>query len=134
MKNRFLTLLFGMLASSLTIAGHHEEPQVLAPMAQADQVIVLYEVPCSDVAIGIVTLKELIAHEVSASPIAYSSSPGLIGDNAIGAVDLHLSMASMEKAIAWQEGNEKWKTLQAKSLKACGVNVDDIKVTVVMAQ
>jgi hypothetical protein len=43
-------------------------------------------------------------------------------------------MASMEKAIAWQEGNEKWKTLQAKSLKACGVNVDDIKVTVVMAR
>jgi hypothetical protein len=40
----------------------------------------------------------------------------------------------MEKAVAWQEGNAKWKALQATSLKACDVNVDDIKVTVIAAQ
>ena len=134
MTTRLLLLLSGLLISSLTIAGHHGESKTIAPVASAGQVVVVYEVPCKDVATGVATLKDLIAYEASASPIAYSSSPGTIGDGAIGAVDLHLSIASMEKAVAWQEGDKKWKALQAISLKACDSSVDGIKVTVMAAQ
>ena len=134
MKNRYLILLSGLLVSSLTMAGHHEESKTIAPVASAGQVVVVYEVPCKNVATGLATLKDLIAYEVSTSPIAYSSSPAVIGENAIGAVDLHLSISSMEKAVAWQEGNEKWKALQAKSLMACDVNADDIKAIVLAVQ
>jgi hypothetical protein len=52
----------------------------------------------------------------------------------MGAVDLHLSEASMEKAIAWQESDAKWKDLQAKSIEACSINVEDIKATLLVAQ
>ena len=134
MINKFLIFLAGLLVSSLTIAGHHEESKTIAPVASAGQVVVVYEVPCENVATGLSALKDLIAYEASASPIAYSSSPATIGEGAIGAVDLHLSASSMEKAVTWQEGNAKWKALQAASLKACDVNVDDIKVTVIASK
>ena len=134
MINRFLILFSGILLSGLTIAVHHQQIETIAPVAFADQVIIVYEVPCKDVPTGLAALKELIAYEAASSPIAYSSSPGLIGEDAIGAVDLHLSALSMEKAVAWQESNKQWKAMQDKSLRACDVNVDDIKVTVITAQ
>ena len=129
-----LVLLTGLLVSSITSAGHHEESHTMAPVASADQVVVVYEVPCKNVQAGLTTLKDLIAYEVGASPIAYSSSPGLIGDAAIGAVDLFSSASSMEKAVAWQDSDTQWKALQAKSLQACGVNVDEIKATFIFAK
>jgi hypothetical protein len=40
----------------------------------------------------------------------------------------------MKKAIAWQEGDKKWKSLQAISLEACNVNIDELTATVMVAQ
>ena len=134
MINRYLALLTGLMVSNITFAEHHKENQMLAPVASEGQVIVMYEVPCSNMEAGLATLKTLIAYEAEASPIAYSSSPVIISSGVMGAVDLHLSEASMEKAIAWQESDAKWKDLQAKSIEACSINVEDIKATVLVAQ
>ena len=134
MINRTLVLLSGLLFSSVISAGHHEEAKTLAPVASAGQVVVVYELPCENVEAGLATLKGLIAYEVGASPIAYSSSPGIIGDAMLGAVDLHESISSMESALAWQESDAKWKAMQSKSMEACGVNVEDITATTILAK
>ena len=134
MINRYLALLTGLMVSSITFAEHHKENQMLAPVASEGQVIVMYEVPCSNMEAGLATLKTLIAYEAEASPIAYSSSPVMIRDGVMGAVDLHLSVSSMEKAIAWQESDTKWKSLQAISFEACNVNIDELTATMMVAQ
>ena len=134
MINRYLALLTGLMVSSITFAEHHKENQMLAPVASEGQVIVMYEVPCSNMDAGLATLEALIAYEAEASPIAYSSSPVMIREGVMGAVDLHLSVSSMEKAIAWQASDEKWKALQATSLEACNINIDDITATTMVAQ
>ena len=119
MINRHLALLTGLMVSSISFADHHKEPQTLSPVASEGQVIVMYEVPCSNMDAGLATLEALIAYEAEASPIAYSSSPVMIREGVMGAVDLHLSVSSMEKAIAWQASDEKWKALHASSDVAC---------------
>ena len=134
MINRYLALLTGLMVSSITFAEHHKENQMLAPVASEGQVIVMYELSCSNMDAGLATLKALIAYEVEASPIAYSSSPVTIREGVIGAVDLHLSASSMEKAIAWQEGDAKWQALQATSLETCNINIDDLTATTMVAQ
>jgi hypothetical protein len=134
MINRHLALLTGLMVSSISFADHHKEPQTPSPVASEGQVIVMYEVPCSNMDAGLATLKTLIAYEAEASPIAYSSSPVMIREGVMGAVDLHLSVSSMEKAIAWQASDEKWKALQATSLEACNINIDDITATTMVAQ
>ena len=134
MINRHLALLTGLMVSSISFAAHHKEPQTLSPVASEGQVIVMYEVPCSNMDAGLAALKTLIAYEAEASPITYSSSPVMIREGVMGAVDLHLSVSSMEKAIAWQASDEKWKALQATSLEACNINVDDITATTMVAQ
>jgi hypothetical protein len=134
MINRFLVLLTGLMVSSMALSGHHKESEKLAPVASAGQVVVVYEVPCKNVVAGLASIKDLIAYEVKASPISYSSSPATIGEGVIGAVDLHLSVASMQNAVSWQESDAKWKAMQAKSLEACGVTADDIKATIILAE
>jgi hypothetical protein len=52
----------------------------------------------------------------------------------IGAIDLHQSISSMESALAWQESDAKWKAMQSKSMEACGVNVEDITATTILAK
>ena len=131
---RHLALLAGLMVSSISFADHHKEPQALSPVASEGQVIVMYELSCSNMDAGLATLKALIAYEVEASPIAYSSSPVTIREGVIGAVDLHLSASSMEKAIAWQEGDAKWQALQATSLETCNINIDDLTATAMVAQ
>tara|TARA_B110000858_G_scaffold50965_1_gene59008 strand:+ start:297 stop:557 length:261 start_codon:yes stop_codon:yes gene_type:complete len=83
---------------------------------------------------GLATLKALIAYEAQSSPIAYSSSPVMFREGVMGAVDLHRSASSMEKAIAWQEGDAQWKALQATSLETCNVSTDDLTATMMVAQ
>ena len=134
MINRHLALLAGLMFSSMSFADHHKEPQTLSPVASEGQVIVMYEVPCSNMDAGLATLEALIAYEAEASPIAYSSSPVMIREGVMGAVDLHLSASSMEKAIAWQEGDAKWKALQATSLETCNININDLTATTMVAQ
>jgi hypothetical protein len=134
MINRHLALLAGLMISSISFADHHKELHTLSPIASEGQVIVVYEVPCSNMVAGLTTLKTLIAYEAEASPIAYSSSPVMVRDGVMGAVDLHPSASSMKKAIAWQEGDKKWKSLQAISLEACNVNIDELTATVMVAQ
>ena len=134
MINRHLALLAGLMISSISFADHHKELRTLSPIASEGQVIVVYEVPCSNMVAGLTTLKTLIAYEAEASPIAYSSSPVMVRDGVMGAVDLHPSASSMKKAIAWQEGDKKWKSLQAISLEACNVNIDELTATIMVAQ
>ena len=134
MINRHLALLAGLIVSSISFAEHHKEPQTLSPVASEGQVIVVYEVPCSNMEAGLATLKALIAYEAESSPIAYSSSPVMFREGVMGAVDLHRSASSMEKAIAWQEGDAQWKALQATSLKTCNVSIDDLTSTMMVAQ
>jgi hypothetical protein len=83
---------------------------------------------------GLATLKALIAYEAESSPIAYSSSPVMFREGVMGAVDLHRSVSSMEKAIAWQEGDAQWKALQPTSLETCNVSTDDLTATMMVAQ
>jgi hypothetical protein len=40
----------------------------------------------------------------------------------------------MEKAVIWQEGDAKWKTLLATSLETCNVNINDLTATMMVAQ
>ena len=134
MINRHLALLAGLIVSSISFAEHHKEPQTLSPAASEGQVIVVYEVPCSNMEAGLATLKALIAYEAESSPIAYSSSPVMFREGVMGAVDLHRSASSMEKAIAWQEGDAQWKALQATSLETCNVSIDDLTATMMVAQ
>ena len=134
MINRHLALLAGLIVSSISFAEHHKEPQTLSPVASEGQVIVVYEVPCSNMEAGLATLKTLIAYEAESSPIAYSSSPVMFREGVMGAVDLHLSASSMEKAIAWQEGDAQWKALQATSLETCNVSIDELTATMMVAQ
>ena len=134
MINRHLALLTGLMVSSISFAAHHKEPQTLSPVASEGQVIVMYEVPCSNMDAGLAALKTLIAYEAEASPITYSSSPVMIREGVMGAVDLHLSASSMEKAIAWQDGDAKWQALQATSFEICNINIDELTATAMVAQ
>ena len=59
MINRYLALLTGLMVSSITVAEHHKENQMLAPVASEGQVIVMYEVPCSNMEAGLATLKNI---------------------------------------------------------------------------
>ena len=89
MTYKKLLMIAVMLMSNSAIAGHHEKAGNLMPAAMAGQVVVAYEVPCTNPAAGADSLKALIAYEASASPVAYSSVATTIGETKVGAVDVH---------------------------------------------
>lgn len=134
MVSRIMLVAAVTLMSNSAIAGHHEKDNTLMPAAIAGQVVVAYEVPCADPVAGADSLKALIAYEASASPVAYSSVATMIGDAKVGAVDVHSSMASMERAFAWQEQDTTWLAMQAKSLALCGADLESIEMSVHAAQ
>ena len=106
----------------------------MKPIASSGQVVVVYEVPCVNPHRGIATLKSVIQHEANASPIPYSSVATKLDDALVGAVDVHSSMAAMEQAFAWQENDDTWLALQAKALKACEAQLDQISISIHSAQ
>jgi hypothetical protein len=95
---------------------------------------VVYEVPCVNPDQGIATLKELIGYEAGKSPIAYTSVATKLDDALVGAVDVHQSMAAMQRAFAWQEADKTWLAIQAKALKACEAQLDQISMRIHSAQ
>ena len=134
MTYRIIGLLTGLLAASQTLAGHHEASEAIKPIVSAGQVVVVYEVPCSNAAAGLAILKDLVAYEGGASPVSYSSTLTQSTDAVIGAIDLHKSMAAMEQAFAWQAGDETWTAMQAKALAICDVTLDQIGTKIYTAQ
>ena len=98
----------------------------LDPVASAPQVVVVYRNTCpgsEEKAISMI--KDLIAYERKASPIAYSSVPGVWNDGTIGAIDLHQSVAMMEKAFEWQGADSSWSAQYNAIVEVCGGNEFD---------
>ena len=134
MNYRTIGLVPGLLAASTALAGHHEASEAMKPIASSGQVVVVYEVPCVNPDQGVARLKELIGYEAGKSPIAYTSVATKLGDALIGAVDVHQSLAAMEQAFTWQEADATWLAIQAKALKACKAQLDQISMRIHNAQ
>ena len=126
MKYQTFALLTGLLVSGQSFAGHHDASETMVPIANAGQIVVVFEGPCTDSAQGLAILNELIAYEAVNSPIAYSSVAVSINESTVGAIDVHGSMAAMEEAFAWQEGDETWTAMQAKAFEACSTPLDQL--------
>ncbi len=143
MKYQIVALLTGLLVSSQSLGGHqmllggvlagnqalaedHHASEHTTPIAKPGQIVVVFEVPCTDSAQSLAILNELIAYEAVNSPIAYSSVAVSINESTVGAIDVHESMAAMEQAFAWQEGDETWTALQAKAFEACSTSLDQL--------
>ena len=134
MNYRIIGLVTGLLAASTALAGHHKASEEMKPVATAGQVVVVYEVPCVNPDQGVEGLKELIGYEAGKSPIAYTSVATKLDDALVGAVDVHQSLAAMQQAFAWQEADETWLAIQAKALKACEAQLDQISMRIHSAQ
>ena len=117
------------LVSTLANAAHHEK-EAIAPAATAGQVIVVYDWPCRDPEAAVVVLRKLIAYEADATPIPYSSVPVIHNAYNVGAVDVHASMESFEKAGAWQAGDAMWQEMIEEMAKVCASPVENLSVTV----
>ena len=124
-----LALFFSAAAS----AAHHESKQAIAPAATAGQVIVIYEWPCRDPEAAVVILKKLIAYEADATPIPYSSVPVIHNAYNVGAVDVHSSLESFEKAGDWQSGDATWQEMLQEMAAVCESPVENLSVTVLPA-
>ena len=134
MNYRIIGLVTVLLAASTALAGHHKASEEMKPVATAGQVVVVYEVPCVNPDQGVAGLKELIGYEAGKSPIAYTSVATKLDDALVGAVDVHQSLAAMQQAFAWQEADETWLAIQAKALKACEAQLDQISMRIHSAQ
>ena len=115
------------------IAGEHE---ALQPPAKPGQVVVTYQGTCPAEAIdkAIEKIKNIIAYERANSPVLYASSPGVWADGKIGAVDIHESTQSMEKAFAWQATDKAWSDGYDAIAASCGITVEDFIVSVFVAR
>ena len=126
-----LTIAAGLtlLASAAVNAAHHEK-ETIAPAAAAGQVIVVYEWPCRDTEAAVGILKKLIAYEAGATPIPYSSVPVVHNPYNVGAVDVHSSMESFEKAGKWQANDTQWQEMLQEMATGCGSPVENLDVKV----
>ena len=59
--------------------------------------------------------------------------PAIYADDAVVSVNVHSSVESMEKALAWQETDATWQAQFAKMEAACG-SADDLSVNVLKMQ
>jgi len=133
MRNRVGLFFFSIIMPLASLAGHHEKDE-LEPAASGGQVIVVYEVPCVDPSKGISLLKELIAYESGVAGVSYSSVSTVLGDQRVGAVDIHASVKAMEDAFAWQEQDQEWLDKQASALEVCKAAMSEIVMRVHMVQ
>ena len=131
--NALALLTATTLVAAPVIAGHHEG---LQPPAKPGQVVVTYRGTCPTEAIdkAIEKIKNIIAYERANSPVLYASSPGVWADGKIGAVDIHESTQSMEKAFAWQATDKAWSDGYDAIAASCGITVEDFIVSVFVAR
>jgi hypothetical protein len=121
--------LMALLLSATVVAGHHEKGEGPQLAAKPGQIVIVYHWPCADADKGMSLIKEMIAYERDASPYPYSAAPAIHADGALVSVDVHSSIESMEKAVAWQEADAEWQAQFAKMAAACG-SADDLTVNV----
>ena len=125
--------LMALLMSAAAVSGHHEKGEGPQLAAKPGQIVIVYHWPCADADKGMSLIKEMIAYERDASPYPYSAAPAIHADGALVSVDVHSSTESMEKALAWQEGDATWQAQFAKMAAACG-SADDLTVNVLTMQ
>ena len=122
-----------LLISAAAVGGHHEKGEGPQLAAKPGQIVIVYHWPCADADTGMSLIKEMIAYERDASPYPYSAAPAIHADGALVSVDVHSSIESMEKAVAWQEADAEWQAQFAKMAAACG-SADDLTVNVLTMQ
>jgi len=125
--------LMALLISAAAVSGHHEKGEGPQLAAKPGQIVIVYHWPCADADKGMSLIKEMIAYERDASPYPYSAAPAIHADGALVSVDVHSSIESMEKAVAWQEADAEWQAQFAKMAAACG-SADDLTVNVLTMQ
>jgi hypothetical protein len=125
--------LMALLISAAAVGGHHEKGESPQLAAKPGQIVIVYHWPCADADKGMSLIKEMIAYERDASPYPYSAAPAIHADGALVSVDVHSSIESMEKAVAWQEADAEWQAQFAKMSAACG-SADDLTVNVLTMQ
>ena len=125
--------LMALLISATAVGGHHEKDEGPKLAAKPGQIVIVYHWPCADTDKGMSLIKEMIAYERDASPYPYSAAPAIHADGALVSVDVHSSIESMEKAVAWQEADAEWQAQFAKMAAACG-SADDLTVNVLTMQ
>ena len=125
--------LMALLISAAAVGGHHEKGEGPQLAAKPGQIVIVYHWPCADANKGMSLIKEMIAYERDASPYPYSAAPAIHADGALVSVDVHSSIESMEKAVAWQEADAEWQAQFAKMAAACG-SADDLTVNVLTMQ
>ena len=125
--------LMALLISAAAVGGHHEKGEGPQLAAKPGQIVIVYHWPCADTDKGMSLIKEMIAYERDASPYPYSAAPAIHADGALVSVDVHSSIESMEKAVAWQEADAEWQAQFAKMAAACG-SADDLTVNVLTMQ
>ena len=125
--------LMALLISATAVGGHHEKGESPQLAAKPGQIVIVYHWPCADADKGMSLIKEMIAYERDASPYPYSAAPAIHADGALVSVDVHSSIESMEKAVAWQEADAEWQAQFAKMAAACG-SADDLTVNVLTMQ
>ena len=125
--------LMALLISAAAVGGHHEKGESPQLAAKPGQIVIVYHWPCADADKGMSLIKEMIAYERDASPYPYSAAPAIHADGALVSVDVHSSIESMEKAVAWQEADAEWQAQFAKMAAACG-SADDLTVNVLTMQ
>lgn len=126
-----------VVGAGVAAAGHHEMAEgEIALAATSGQVVVVYKLDCAEDQkdAGIAIVETLIAYERGHSPIPYSSTLGRWDDGLLGAVDIHSSLASMEAAFEWQANDETWSALNNQMLETCGVEADDLQVSIMVAE
>ena len=125
--------LMALLISAAAVGGDHEKGEGPQLAAKPGQIVIVYHWPCADADKGMSLIKEMIAYERDASPYPYSAAPAIHADGALVSVDVHSSIESMEKAVAWQEADAEWQAQFAKMAAACG-SADDLTVNVLTMQ
>ena len=125
--------LMALLISAAAVSGHHEKGEGPQLAAKPGQIVIVYHWPCADADKGMSLIKEMISYERDASPYPYSAAPAIHADGALVSVDVHSSIESMEKAVAWQEADAEWQAQFAKMAAACG-SADDLTVNVLTMQ
>ena len=125
--------LMALLISAAAVGGHHEKGEGPQLAAKPGQIVIVYHWPCADADKGMSLIREMIAYERDASPYPYSAAPAIHADGALVSVDVHSSIESMEKAVAWQEADAEWQAQFAKMAAACG-SADDLTVNVLTMQ
>ena len=125
MKSILFILSIVVSLTSITFASDHIEQA-----AGKGKVIVVYSGQCpSDIQEeAIIKVKELIAYEAKNSPIPFPSSPGVWDNGKLGAVDLHNSIAAMNKVFKWQETDTKWSKMYSSITSICGIEDFDVDI------